>query len=240
MNKKEKKGGFPLKWYYSRIYKKYDLVNRLFTLGLDKKWRKAAIEECLKDKPERILDLCCGTGDLLIGIASQNKDVEVIGYDFSREMLDLAKKKIKNGNLHNVKLACGEASRIPFPAKMYDAIGIAFGFRNLTFENPLMDQHVDEIIRVLAINGRLVVLESTKPSNIVLRLFFNLYLYFILVPLGTLVSGNFKAYFYLAKSSSGYYTGMQISQLLKDKGMKVVNTKSFMLGATTLIVALKQ
>ena len=88
--------GYPLQEYYSRIYKTYDLVNRLFTFGQDKKWRRQTIEACLKDNPEKILDLCCGTGDLALGIArAARKPMSITGFDLNARMLEVAKNKAK-------------------------------------------------------------------------------------------------------------------------------------------------
>jgi demethylmenaquinone methyltransferase/2-methoxy-6-polyprenyl-1,4-benzoquinol methylase len=95
MNKKNNQG-HPLAFYYSIIYRKYDLINHLFTFGMDRKWRKMAAIECLKSNPERIIDLCCGTGDMTLELMKQaGNNANVRGYDFNDSMLQVAKQKAK-------------------------------------------------------------------------------------------------------------------------------------------------
>ena len=85
---------FPLKEYYSKIYRRYDFVNRLFTIGLDQRWRRITADTCLECRPEKILDLCCGTGDITIKLCQiMSSAVQVIGYDFNEQMLNLARRK---------------------------------------------------------------------------------------------------------------------------------------------------
>ena len=91
---------YPLKEYYSQIFRSYDLVNRLFTFGMDKRWRRDAARHCLSYDPEMVIDLCCGTGDVAIKIAELScGKVKIVGYDFNSDMLDFAKIKVSKKNL---------------------------------------------------------------------------------------------------------------------------------------------
>ena len=140
--------GYPLKTYYSKIYKRYDLVNRLFTFNMDERWRKITARECLMNRPQHVLDLCCGTGDLTVKLAKLAKgDTEVIGYDFSEPMLDVARRKTERQHLH-VDLVAGDVAKMPFADRFFDSIGITFGFRNLIYENENRERHLEEIYRV--------------------------------------------------------------------------------------------
>jgi demethylmenaquinone methyltransferase/2-methoxy-6-polyprenyl-1,4-benzoquinol methylase len=238
MNEKK---GFALNEFYSRIYKRYDLINRLFTFGLDRKWRKVTAIKCIDEKPGKILDLCCGTGDLIISISQQRKGNEhITGYDFNEKMLEIAQLKVKKGNLENITFSCGDAAVMPFSDNIFDAITIGFGFRNLTFNNPNSSKHIGEMHRVLKPGGKLFILESGVPQNRIVRLFFKMYLYLFLIPLGAIISGNGKAYWYLAHSSAKFYKVDEIRIFLKDSGFSTSLIKRFFFGASNLIVAQKE
>jgi demethylmenaquinone methyltransferase/2-methoxy-6-polyprenyl-1,4-benzoquinol methylase len=231
---------FPLKNYYKDIYRRYDLVNRIFTFGQDRIWRRKAVEVCLRGSPERILDICTGTGDLIIEIADAAKGArELIGYDFSPEMLKRAAEKADR-SAGDIRFLEGDVSRMPFEKDYFDVAGITFGIRNLIFENTNAARHLSEINRVLTPGGRLVVLESSKPVNRVWRFINGIYLQFMLPYLGGILSGNLKAYRYLARSSRNYYTIPEMISILESNGFNVIEHKSLFLGSVMLLDAIKQ
>lgn len=233
----DNKKGFALNEFYSRIYKRYDLINRLFTFGLDQKWRKITAKKCIESKPESILDLCCGTGDLILSLCKMRTGEEnITGYDFNSKMLEVAQVKIDGKAQQKVTFLQGDAAAMPFENCSFDAITIGFGFRNLTFNNPNSNKHIEEMLRVLKPGGRLYILESGVPQNVIIRLFYNLYLYLFLIPLGALISGDGKAYWYLAHSSSKFYKIAEINNLLASFGFKKVLVKKFLFGAANLFV----
>src|SRR3989338_1042858 len=119
---------------FTAVPPRYDLINHVITLGLDIRWRRLAAKACLGRKPQRVLDLGCGTGDLTLTLAQLAENtVEVTGLDYSRPMLELAKKKVvKSGVGEKVKFVHGEATSLPFPNGYFDCVGISFAFRNLT------------------------------------------------------------------------------------------------------------
>jgi demethylmenaquinone methyltransferase/2-methoxy-6-polyprenyl-1,4-benzoquinol methylase len=232
---------FPLKEFYSQIFRRYDLVNRLFTVGMDCRWRKDAAKICLSYNPEQIIDLCCGTGDVAIKTAQlSNDDVKIIGLDFNSDMLDYARIKASKKSLKSIEFVQGDAANIPFNDHKYDCMTIAFGFRNLCYENPQRDKHIMEMNRVLKKGGKLIILESGVPSNPVIKLFYKMYLHLVLIPLGGLLSGNWNAYKYLAKSAENFYSIDEIKQLLIKSGFEVLMMKQFFIGSANLIVAEKQ
>ena len=236
----EIKQNYPLKEYYKEIYQRYDLVNRVFTFGQDRKWRSFAVEACLENKPKRILDLCTGTGDLILEIGEKaSNSPHLVGYDFSSEMLSLAVEKAKsNENLPD--FIEGNVAEMPFENNYFDTAGISFGIRNLVYENSDAKKHLSEIHRVIRPGGNFVILESSKPGNMLWRIVNGIYLRLILPYLGGAISGNLKAYRYLGKSSRNYYTQQEMSDILQAAGFRVVKKRALFLGSVMLLVAEKQ
>ena len=230
-----------LQSYYSRIYKTYDLVNRLFTFGLDKKWRRHTVKVCPETEPERILDLCCGTGDLALSIGrAAGKPLQITGYDLNPLMLDAARTKASRYPVNVVEFIRGDAANMPFRDGEFDCITIGFGFRNLTFENPNAEQHLREISRVLKPGGRLLILESAKPENRLVDWFYQRYLKLVLVPLGGLLSGDWSAYRYLAQSSAGYYSFVELFNMLGHHQLNLKLNRKYLFGSVNLLIATKK
>jgi demethylmenaquinone methyltransferase/2-methoxy-6-polyprenyl-1,4-benzoquinol methylase len=232
--------GFPLQEYYSRIYKTYDLVNRLFTFGLDRKWRRNTIKECLKDNPVHILDLCCGTGDLALGIASAGQGVTVTGFDLNSGMLEVARNKAKVRGIESVDFMQGDAGSMPFGSNEFDRITIGFGFRNLVWQNPNQQIHLEEMSRVLKPGGILLILESAVPENAFISFFYRIYLKSVLVPIGGILSGDWKAYRYLAGSSSGFYDFQTLKRMMELHQLDLQSQKKYMFGSVNLLAARKK
>ncbi len=234
------KENYPLHGYYKDIYKKYDLVNRIFTFGKDKSWRKKAVAKLLEKSPSNILDICTGTGDLILEIAAQaDNHVNLSGYDFSPEMLQKAKGKAIQAK-SQVDFTEGNVASMPFDNNFFDAAGISFGLRNLIYQNSNAEKHLGEIHRVIKQGGRFVILESSKPGNPVWRFFNGIYLQLILPYLGGIISGNLKAYKYLAKSSKNYYTREEMSRILISAGFNIESSQPLFLGSVMLMVAIKE
>lgn len=235
---------FPLQSFYGDIHASYDRVNRIFTFGRDRSWRRNAASELLKSEPLRVLDLCTGTGDFVLELAKQSKYTEkgpvFTGYDFSKEMLQEARRKQeemqKGKSLPELHFMEGDAGEMPFEDGHFDSMGITFGIRNLVYENSGAGRHLSEMNRVLRTGGQLVVLESSKPANSLWRFFNDFYLRFILPYLGGLISGNRKAYKYLATSSKNYYTREEMGNILDGAGFKLLRSKSLFLGSVMLLV----
>jgi demethylmenaquinone methyltransferase / 2-methoxy-6-polyprenyl-1,4-benzoquinol methylase len=246
----ESQSNFPLNDYYADIHTTYDRVNRIFTFGLDRSWRKKAVEACLHEKPASVLDVCTGTGDFILEVAGESAgkvkgggpEISLKGYDFSPDMLNEARRKQKalaGTGIPNVDFMEGDVGQMPFEENGFDAMGITFGIRNLVYENSNAGKHLSELYRVLKPGGRFVVLESSKPGSMIWRVFNNIYLRLILPYLGGIISGNLKAYRYLAKSSQNYYTIKEMGGILEAAGFKIVSGQSLFLGSVMLVVAKK-
>jgi demethylmenaquinone methyltransferase/2-methoxy-6-polyprenyl-1,4-benzoquinol methylase len=231
----------PLYSMFTRVPPCYDLVNRIITLGQDRRWRRLAALACLAGRPRRILDLGCGTGDLTISLARLAvKDVEIVGLDYSPTMLSRARQKVIGAGVGDkVAFVHGEATHLPFPDTHFDAVGISFAFRNLTYKNPLCEPHLVEVNRVLKPGGRYVIVESSQPENIVIRSLFHLYLRFFVKPVGILLSGDRGAYRYLAESAVHFYSPREVHEMLLYAGFRNISYRPLLLGATGIHVAIK-
>ncbi len=229
----------PLHGMFTAVPPRYDLVNRIITLGLDERWRRLAAAACLDEKPQQVLDLGCGTGDLAINIARMAEEhVEITGLDYSQPMLEMARQKaIRAGVGGKVKFIHGEATQISFPDGHFDCVGISFAFRNLTYKNPLCLPHLTEVKRVLKTGGRYVIVESSQPENRLIRTLFHFYLRAFVGPVGILLSGHKGAYRYLAKSASRYYSPKEVREMLLAAGFRSVSYRPLLFGAVGLHVA---
>jgi demethylmenaquinone methyltransferase / 2-methoxy-6-polyprenyl-1,4-benzoquinol methylase len=230
----------PLKKMFLSVPPSYDVMNRLLTLRLDEAWRKKAVMEILKEKPLQVLDLCTGTGDLALRLRKQaDTDTEINGLDYSPPMLDVARKKANKRKLSDIKFIHGDAAHMPFTEGHFDAIGIAFAFRNLTFKNPDTATFLAEILRVLKPGGKFVIAETSQPSNKLLRALYHLYMKSITAPLGGLLSGHRAAYHYLAWSAIHYLTAEELADLLLNAGFRSVKSRPLLGGIAALTVAVK-
>jgi demethylmenaquinone methyltransferase/2-methoxy-6-polyprenyl-1,4-benzoquinol methylase len=234
---------YPLKEYYGEIYPTYDRVNRIFTFGRDVTWRRKAARACLGSKPGKIVDICTGTGDFALELARQSTNrVTVTGFDFSPEMLELARQKcagLEGSDNVSIKFMEGDVASMPFEDAHFDAAGITFGIRNLIFENSRATQYLSEIHRILKPGGRLVILESSRPASVLWRLFNTFYLQLILPYLGGLISGHLKAYRYLARSSRNYYSVQEMGRILESAGFRFSEGRSLFLGSVMLVIGIK-
>jgi demethylmenaquinone methyltransferase/2-methoxy-6-polyprenyl-1,4-benzoquinol methylase len=236
----ENKDERPLQDIFTDVPPKYDLINRLFTLRMDERWRKKAVRECLKGEPDKILDLCCGTGDLALRMARQaNWDCEITGVDFSPTMLELARQKLKKQGGREVGFIFGDVADLPFETDSFDTAGISFAFRNLTFENPDTPKFLAEIYRVVRPGGKFVIVESSQPKNKLYRKFQHGYMKHVVRNMGALISGNRKAYQYFYYSVSNYYTAEQLKQLLLDTGFSSADYIPLAGGAAAVHIAVK-
>lgn len=245
---KGKQKDFPLHSFYGDIHATYDRVNRIFTFGRDRSWRRTAARELLKSEPRRVLDLCTGTGDFVLELALQSsrqgKETELSGFDFSNEMLQEARQKLEEVRLEKqvseIRFLEGDAADMPFEDGSFDSMGITFGIRNLVYENSRASKHLGEMLRVLRPGGQLVVLESCRPGSPIWRVFNNFYLRFILPYLGGFISGNLKAYQYLASSSKNYYTIEEMGKILDEAGFTLIRSRSLFLGSVMLLMLEKR
>ena len=215
---------------FDAIAPRYDLLNRVLSGGIDKRWRKAAIDWLEGKKHGRILDIATGTADLAIE-SMRLKPEKVIGVDIAEEMLSIGRKKIDALNFENtITLQRGDAERLPFSDSQFDAALVAFGVRN--FEN--LQKGLEEIRRVLKNQGTLVVLEFSQPVHFPIKQFYTLYSRTLLPFMGKLLSRNSGAYSYLPDSIAAFPHGKDFLDYLVKAGYSDVKQKRLTFGIASL------
>lgn len=230
----------PLQKMFMSVPPSYDFLNRLLTFRLDECWRKKAANALLRSRPLKLLDLCTGTGDLAIRLARDAPAATAVtAVDFSRPMLAVARKKALHLQQRAPEFVFGDIAALPFESASFDAAGIAFAFRNLTYKNPDTAVFLQEILRILKPGGHFVVVETSQPKSQVLRMLTHFYLRSVTIPLGGLISGHRAAYKYLAHSAIHYYTAEQVRQILMDAGFTTVNYRLLLGGVAAIWEAKK-
>lgn len=226
---------------FTSVPSSYDMLNRLLTLRLDQLWREKAARICLENQSARVLDLCCGTGDLAVCLGRMARpETSVKALDYSKPMLTLARKKAVGRGLSSIEFIHGDAADMPFPDGHFGSVGIAFAFRNLTFHNPDRDRFLSEILRVLKQGGRFVIVETSQPPAKFLRKLFHWYLRWVTAPVGGILSGHHGAYRYLAHSAIHYHNRSELEQLLYNAGFASVSSHLLMGGIAGIFVGEKQ
>jgi demethylmenaquinone methyltransferase/2-methoxy-6-polyprenyl-1,4-benzoquinol methylase len=210
---------------FDRIAPVYDVMNRLMTAGLDGRWRRLAVREVVWPG-DRVLDACCGTGDL--AIEAERRGAKVVGLDFSERMLERARRK--SGTIEWVR---GDALALPFGDGEFDAVTVGFGVRNLDD----LQGGLRELNRVLRPGGKIAVLEITRPRGL-LRPFFRLW-FDVLVPLAGKVLPGGKAYTYLPASVRRFPGPEDLSALFEAAGFREVGYRLLGGGSVALHTAVR-
>ena len=198
---------------FDRVAPVYDVMNRVMTAGLDRKWRRLTVEAVVQPG-FRVLDACCGTGDL--AIAAEREGGVVTGLDFSPEMLARARRKSET-----IEWVEGDALALPFPDGVFDAATVGFGVRNVAD----LEAGLCELRRVLRPGGRLAILEITQPRG-VLKPFFSLWFDRIVPLLGRVLPGG-RAYTYLPASVRRFPGAEELAALVSTTGFEDVDFRLF-------------
>lgn len=221
----------PIAAMFDRISPKYDRLNHLLSLNIDKVWRWKTAKAVAKCRPQTILDLATGTGDLALVLARHNPQAHIVGMDISQKMLDIGKAKIAKHCLESqVELRYGNAAALPFEDNSFDAVTVAFGVRN--FED--LDKGLSEIHRVLKPGGRAYVLEFSMPERFPVKQLYHFYFKRFLPLIGGLVSKDPDAYAYLPTSVEHFPKPEAFLELLSQHGLSNDLTKQYSFGIATL------
>jgi len=220
---------------FDTISTNYDGLNRVISFGIDVKWRKKVVKFVAEVKPQRILDVATGTGDLAINLVNTGAS-EIIGLDISAGMLEVGKEKIEHKNLDDtIKMVLGDGEKIDFPDAHFDAITVSFGVRN--FEH--LEKGLSEIYRVLKPGGIFVVLETSVPTKTPYKQGYNFYTKKILPLIGKLFSKDKVAYAYLSESAASFPYGIAFNNILQKIGFKNITDRPQTFGVATIYTASK-
>jgi demethylmenaquinone methyltransferase/2-methoxy-6-polyprenyl-1,4-benzoquinol methylase len=211
---------------FGRIAGHYDLLNHLLSFNLDRRWRArtvARIADVLNRPEARVLDLCCGTGDVLVDI-EKHRNRGVFGSDFCHPMLTAARRKVA------APLFEADALSLPLRDQSFDLITIAFGFRNLANYR----RGLEELLRVLRPGGVIAILEFSQPTN---RAFAAVYGFFstrVLPSIGGIISGSREAYSYLPESIRKFPAAEELAEQMRRAGFTRVEFERMTAGAVAL------
>ena len=221
---------------FDNIAPTYDKLNHTLSLGIDKRWRRRAIEWLRPFAPKRMMDVATGTGDFAILAAPLLQPNQLIGTDISEGMMNVARSKVNQVGLSDkVSFAREDCTSLSFDDSTFDAVTVAFGIRN--FAN--LDKGLAEMCRVLTPGGHMVILELTTPEKFPMKQSFAIYSKLIIPTLGKLLSKDNRAYQYLPQTIEAFPQGEVMKKAIIKAGFSSVEIKSLTFGICTLYTATK-
>lgn len=221
---------------FNNISGTYDFLNHFLSLGIDIIWRKKAIRELLAIQPRIILDVATGTGDFAFEAIKILHPDKIIGVDISGGMLEVAKKKIKERNLAPIfSVQLGDSEALHFEDDTFDAITVAFGVRN--YEN--LEKGLADMLRVLKPDGKIVILEFSKPKAFGIKQVYNIYFKYVTPFFGKLFSKDNNAYSYLPESVAAFPAGEEFTVLMDKVGYKNTKNRPLTFGISAIYTGIK-
>jgi len=218
---------------FDGIAARYDLVNRVISLGIDQSWRRKTVRALNLANGHRVLDLATGTADLAIQVARTEPDVHVVGLDPSSKMLEVGRVKVARCRLEaRVELVQGDAQALPFEPNSFDSVCIAFGIRNV----PDRGKALREMARVTRPGGRIAILELSEPRSGPLGALARFHIHTVVPYVGALLSGV-KEYQYLQRSIALFPQASEFAALMKSSNLDVVEVQPLTFGVCHLYVA---
>lgn len=219
----------------------YDFLNHLLSAGVDKGWRRKAVEALGRFAPKRVLDIATGTGDFAILIAKLLSPEKIFGADISEGMMEVARKKVKalreSGELAETEIEFQKQDclDLSFSDSTFEAVTVAYGVRN--FQD--LDAGLREMYRVLVPGGHLLIVELATPPRFPMRQLFWLYAHVVMPAVGWLVSRDSRAYSYLPATMEAFPQGEVMQGILKKAGFRSVEWRRFTFGICTMYLAEK-
>lgn len=218
---------------FDAIAPRYDLLNRVLSLGIDRRWRQRTVEALQLSPGARVLDHATGTGDLAIAIAAAHPTVDVVGLDPSKEMLRLGAAKVKQLGLEErITLQVGDAESLSeFAQDSFDAVTMAFGIRNVRDRG----RALRELARVTRRDGRIAILELSEPRAGVLGPLARFHVHVVVPWVGGLLSGS-REYRYLQQSIARFPPPDEFASLMRESGIEVERVEALTFGVCHLYV----
>jgi demethylmenaquinone methyltransferase/2-methoxy-6-polyprenyl-1,4-benzoquinol methylase len=222
---------------FNSIAAKYDLMNWIMSFGIHQLWCKQLPKLINIPHDGMILDACCGTGSVTLELARKvEPGIRIIGLDFSKAMLGIAKSRLNNYiSINKIKLIQADASAIPFPDNSFDCVTIAYGLRNSADQKALLK----ELKRVTKPGGQVISLELVKPVSVILRSFFNVYLHYWVPCLGKILVHDREAYQYLHDSVFSFIDQYQLAAMFKEIGFLQIRCFQLTLGIAAIHIGVK-
>lgn len=221
---------------FAQIAGKYDLMNHLLSLNIDRWWRRATVKRIGAVNSGPILDLCTGTGDLAFALHAAHPHVDIVAADFCSEMLDVARQKQIKRKAEQIQFVEASAMQLPFADNEFEVVSVAFGIRNVEDT----DQGLGEIVRVCRPGGRVAILEFSQPSVWPLSQIYQFYFRRLLPRIGQLLAKNDKsAYEYLPSSVGEFPSGQRFADRLTSRGVEQIQLFPMTLGIATLYLGTK-
>jgi demethylmenaquinone methyltransferase/2-methoxy-6-polyprenyl-1,4-benzoquinol methylase len=218
---------------FDGIAARYDLVNRVISLGIDQSWRKKTVAALSLGPGHRVLDLATGTADLAIQVAQTEPSVSVVGLDPSSKMLEVGRVKVTRAELDaRVELVQGDAQALPFERHSFDSVCIAFGIRNV----PDRGKALREMARVTRPGGRIAILELSEPRGGLLGAMARFHIHVVVPYVGALLSGV-KEYQYLQRSIAAFPPADEFAGLMKSSNLDLLAVQPLTFGVCHLYVA---
>ena len=218
---------------FDGIAARYDLVNRVISLGIDQSWRRKTVRALALGTSHRVLDLATGTADLAIQVARTEPSVSVVGLDPSAKMLEVGRAKVERAVLApRVELVQGDAQALPFPDASFHSVCIAFGIRNV----PDRGQALREMARVTRPGGRIAILELSEPRGGLMGAMARFHIHTIVPYVGALLSGV-KEYRYLQRSIAAFPPAEEFAELMRSSNLNVLAVHPLTFGVCHLYVA---
>jgi len=218
---------------FAAIAPRYDRANRLLTAGVDEAWRKRAVAELAAPRGGTVVDLCCGTGDLVFQLLRTDPSLRVTGVDFTPPMLDGARARARRADpAQRATFLEGDVTRLPFADASFDGATMGFSMRNVVD----VGQTLVEARRVLRPGARFVNLDVTKPANPLIGRLFGLYFYGIVPLVGGIVGGSKTAYRYLPNSLTNFPDADGLAARFRAAGFNGVRTIRLGFGAIAIHV----
>jgi demethylmenaquinone methyltransferase/2-methoxy-6-polyprenyl-1,4-benzoquinol methylase len=216
---------------FDGIAERYDLINKIMSFGMDKRWRKALVDSLRLPAQAKVLDLATGTADVAIAIAECHIDAHIIGLDASQEMLNVGLGKTKPYG-KQIELQHGDAQQLPFADNQFDAICVSFGFRNF----PDRLGALREMVRTTKSGGRISILELGVPDTGTLAPFARAHVNHVVPKIGAFLSGP-EEYQYLTDSIQAFPPPAEILKMFEQAGAPNATRTHFVWGGTNLFSA---
>lgn len=213
---------------FEKISENYDKMNSVISFQQHKKWRRDIMKKMNVRQGAKALDICCGTAEWTIALAKEvGPEGEVIGLDFSENMLRVGEEKVKRLQLHQVKLIHGNAMDLPFPDNTFDYVTIGFGLRNV----PDYMRVLREMNRVLKPGGLAACLETSQPTMFGYKQLFNFYFRYIMPLFGKIFAKSYEEYSWLQESARTFPGMKELAEMFSQAGFRKVTYKAYSGGA---------